>query len=429
MKLTYILAFLSVIAFVIMFISNKTPRKFYILFPLYIFPLIDLPISPVTIGNLSVFDGVSYIAFIFLFKDFLLVEKRTKIYLFLLCLLVIILLLGSLSSEFVKTSLFNILTVFPIFIYSKSVILECSKDEKFKNKIIFCLKLAGTYAILFLIVQLLIGLNFTFYTQLNKNTQDAYGLRYPSFFQEPQKFQQFLAMLSFLCLINPRQIEKPTLKNYLAFGVLIIGMVATGGRSAFIGLFVGLLILFFILSNQYKKTLVIISSIGFILLLCFPSSFLVLNRSKTFSDDLSYRASLWDDAYNIYKSHPLVGIGLGNFKDYMTLHSANYYITPDNEVIFPDQPESGYWKILTETGTLGFLVIFIFILAPLFTRIKDYFRKKKDLMNFFFISALISWLISFTSVYSISDKRILIVVLILICFLISNNKSYPKYGI
>lgn len=427
MKLTYILAFATVLVFILLFLFSKAPRRFYILFVFFFFPLIDLPITPPNWGSLKVFDGISYVAFFVLIKDFRWSGKQANVYWTLFCLLIIVMIVGSIQSDYVNNSLISILNIFPIFIYSKTLLTECSENELFEKKLIQYLKYTAIFSMIFLIIQIFVGLHFTFYSDLNKNTQDTNGFRYTGYFQDPQKFGQFLAMASFLFLINDEQIKKPRLKNYFFFILIVMGLVATGGRSAFIGLFGGMFLLFWVLDSQFKKNLIIAFLLGGILVAIFSNSLVILNRSKTISNDLSYRASLWEEAFNIYKNHPLWGIGFGNFKKNAISHSDNFYITPENEVIFFDQPESGYWKLLTETGTFGFTIFLLFIIIPIFSRCRNYIKGNSDLKIFFFIAALLSWLVSFTSLYSLSDKRILIVVISLVCLLIFAKKNSLIY--
>lgn len=421
MKPTYILAFASLVIFLTLFVFSKNPRRFYILFIFFFFPLIDLPVTPAAWGSFKVFDAISYMSFLVLAKDFWNIDKKYNVYFFLSCLLICSLLIGSLNSDYIKNSLVRIFSIFPIFIFVKSLINECVQDDKFQQKIVWYLKLIAIISIVFLLIQILTGLNFTFYSKINQNTTEGAGIRYPSFFQEPQKFGQFLAILIFLFLINNFQIKKPKLKNYLFFSFIVFGIVASGGRSAFIGLFAGLFLLFFILGPQFKMIVIATILIGFILFLNFSNSLLILKRSESFSGDLSYRSSIWNEAFKIFESKPLFGIGIGNYKPFAISNSKNYYITADKDVIFFDQPESGYLMILSETGGIGFILVFSLLLIPVISTLRYHNHVRKNLKLFFFIAGIFSWLVSFASLYSLSDKRVLIVLITLIAFVIFEN--------
>ena len=422
MKLYYILAAGTVTIFFIIILFHKTPRLFYLLYVILLLPVMDLPITPVNMGSFKVFDGISSISFIILFNEFLYIKRKHLVYHILFIFLIIVLIFGALHSNFIENSLLSTLSFVPIFIYAKSFINEYSENENFKKHIIFCLKLVAVISILFLVIQIVLGLKFTFYPNLNRNTLDFRGIRYPSYFHDPQKYEQFLVMLSFVFLINDNQIDKPAFKNYFAFAMVFLAILATGGRSPIIGLFAGLVLLFFFLGIRYKVILLSFIGMGVIILLFFSSSLLILQRSATFNEDYLFRSSLWQESNLIFKSHPILGIGVGNFLKFATTFSDNYFVNAENEVVFFDQPESGYWLILTEIGLLGFTGTFLFIILPIIKSIKSYFNFKQNLVSLIFIAAIISWLFSFISIYSLSDKRILIIVITMVCLIITTTK-------
>src|SRR5690606_1881430 len=112
-----------------------------------------------------------------------------------------------------------------------------------------------------------------------------------------------------------------------------------------------------------------------------------------------------------FKDNPSVGIGVGNYPQHAILHSENYFINELNEPIFYDQPESGYWMILSEIGILGFILVFGFIFLPILNNIKRHLKGHFNFYTFFIIAGLFSWSITFISLYSLNDKRILIPVI------------------
>jgi O-antigen ligase len=96
----------------------------------------------------------------------------------------------------------------------------------------------------------------------------------------------------------------------------------------------------------------------------------------------------------------------------------------ENEIVFLDQPENGYLKILTEFGGPGFLVVFALIIGSMVGGLRAWFKKQTDSRVLFFIAPIICWLVSFISLYSITDRRNLIVLVCLSAFLIYlSNRS------
>jgi O-antigen ligase len=78
----------------------------------------------------------------------------------------------------------------------------------------------------------------------------------------------------------------------------------------------------------------------------------------TLGEDFEIRRKIWFDTWNMFADHPLAGIGLGSFQPFLieTRQTVfNFYgIGAERGVAYvPDQPESGYFKILYEGGISG----------------------------------------------------------------------------
>lgn len=414
----------AILVFVVLVLFSRQPRRTYLLYMLYVLPLIDFKITPSQWGSLSLFDGFSYLLLFWRYKDFLSIYKPNRFYFGGFCTLVFLLILGSLTSSFVTNSLFTLLSVFPVFIYARLLMVECMHDKQFINKMVTGLKVACLISIAFLVAQLIVGLDLRFYSELNQNTLDSNGIRYPSFFHDSQKYAQFLAMLSFLFLINNKNFKRPQLNNILMFMLVVVGMFLTGGRSAFLGLSAGMLFLLLFAGVQYKKYIIVGCLAGGIVIAFFSQSLILFNRNDDINNSLDFRAAIWQEAYSIFKSHPFLGIGIGNYKDYVSRYSQDQYLVLENEIVFLDQPENGYLKILTEFGAPAFMVVFLLIIGSMVGGLRAYLKKQTDARVLLFIAPILCWLVSFISLYSITDRRNLIVLVCLTTFLIYlSNRS------
>jgi O-antigen ligase len=423
-SLMVVLTAAAILVFVVLLLLSKQPRKTYLLYMLYVMPLIDLKVTPWEFGSLTLFDAFSYIMLLLRYKDFLSVYKPNRYYFGGFCTLIFLLLLGSLTSSFITNSLLSLLSVFPVFIYSRLLIVECMRDERFLDKMVKGLQLACLFSMAFLAVQLVVGLDFRFYSELNQNTQDTNGIRYPSYFHDSQKYAQFLAMLSFLFLINNKNVTRPGFKNILLFLSVAVAMFLTGGRSAFLGLSAGMLFLLLFAGMQYKKYIIAGCLAGGIVIAIFSHSLIIFNREDDFNNSFDFRATIWQEAYEIYKAHPILGIGVGNYQDYVSRFSQDQYLVLENEIIFLDQPENGYLKILTEFGAPGFIVAFALIVGAVIGAARAWVKRQTDARVLLFIAPVISWLVSFVSLYSITDRRNQIVLVSLCSFLIYlSNRS------
>jgi O-antigen ligase len=424
-SLMVVLTAAALLVFVVCLLLSRQPRRTYLLFMLYALPVIDFKLTPYQWGSLSLFDGLSYVILLLRYKDFLTVFKPNRFYFGAFCTLVFLLLLGCLTSHFVTNSLLAFLSVIPVFVYGRLLILECVHDDEFIYKMIRGLQFACVLSMVFLAAQMAVGLQLRLYPELNQNTMDSNGIRYPSFFHDSQKYAQFLAMCSFLFLINRRNVQKPLFVNLLLFLLIAVAMFLTGGRSAFLGLMAGVLFLLLFAGMRYKKYIVIGCLAGGLVVAFFSQSLIMFNREDNFNNSFDFRASIWREAYGIYQSHPLLGIGVGNYQNYVQRYSQDQYLIMDNdEVVFLDQPENGYLKILTEYGAPAFLVVFSIILGSITGAFRAWYNKQTDARIFLFIASIVCWLVSFISLYSLSDRRNLLVLICLVCFLIFlSNRS------
>jgi O-antigen ligase len=423
-SLMVVLTAAAILIFVVLALFSRQPRRIYLLFMVYALPLIDFKITPWQWGSLSLFDGLSYVLLFWRYKDFLSVYKPNRYYFGGFLTLIFLLLLGSLTSSFITNSLLTLLSVFPVFIYARLLIVECVRDDQFINKMVNGLKFACLLSMAFLAAQLVVGLDLRLYSELNQNTLDSNGIRYPSFFHDSQKYAQFLAMLSFLFLMNNKNIQRPQLKNILLFLSVAVAIFLTGGRSAFLGLSAGMLFLLLFAGAQYKKYIIVGCLAGGIVIAMFSQSLIMFNRNDDFNNSFDFRATIWREAYGIYKEHPFLGIGIGNYKDYVSLYAQDQYLVLENDVVFLDQPENGYLKILTEFGGPGFLVVFALIIGSMVGGLRAWFKKQTDSRVLLFIAPIICWLVSFISLYSLTDRRNLIVLVCLSAFLIYlSNRS------
>src|SRR5688500_7928586 len=141
-SLMVVLTAAAILVFVVCLLFSRQPRRTYLLYMLYALPLIDLKITPYQWGSLSLFDGLSYAMLLLRYKDFLTIYKPNKFYFGGFCTLLFLLLMGSLTSSFITNSLLTILSVIPVFIYARLLMVECVQDDRFLNKMVKGLQFA-----------------------------------------------------------------------------------------------------------------------------------------------------------------------------------------------------------------------------------------------------------------------------------------------
>lgn len=434
MDLQQILPILTILLFIGSIFWKGNSPKTCILFILYFLPLMNLKITPERLGGFKIFEVVCFYSVIFLFKDFqkIYVRQKNSIYFFLFAILASILLLGGITSEYPEKTLLSFVKFLPIFIFCRFFIIEHAKNNDFFFQGLKALKASYLFALGFIFIQVLVGLKFTIYSELSPNTIDETTriIRYPGIFYDSQASGQYLSLGSFLFLIGRKfPITKIQIGNLLVFFAAIIAILFAGSRSAMGGYAVGILFALVFANGRLKfyaaVFTIFILSLFFILSIPLPKN---LTRAENLSDDYLFRKSIWDKAYVIATEHPLLGIGTDNYQSYITKHSQDQYLElEDGSLLYFDQPENGYLKILVELGFIGFSIYIIFIITPLIRGILFYLKGVKDIGILFLIAAIISWLIAFNTVYSIIDNRILIMVVSILLLLLCYPNKQTKH--
>ena len=434
MSLQVALAGFSLLLFFLYFFKNKCRRENYLLFIVYLFPFIGLGVTPEAFGSLTVFDAICYFGFVFFINDFIFINRKKTLYLLLFFILLLIVVAGSIHSKFTPHSLITILSIFPIFIFARLLIKELSVNPDLKKKMIKGFQFFFYVALVFMIAQTFLGLKFTFYKDLNPNVDTIEGIRYPGFFGDAQVGSLFLAMVSFLFLINFKNVSKPSTQNFILFTIVVIAIFYSGGKSAFLGLSVGMFFLLLFFAPKLKYFIGISFLLVLMMIPFLKNSFILFQRLGAMDESYQFRSYIWKEAYEIFNNNKVFGIGFGNYQKFVERYSPDqYYPLEDGSVLILDQPENGYLKILTEIGLFGFIISFLFILIPIFKGIYFHLFVRKNYLNLLFISSVLCWFVSFNSLYTLTDSRIVVLLTSFVCFIIQstdrkivNNENYQS---
>lgn len=428
MDLNNIIAILLFLGFFgLIFFSKVDKNRLFVLYIIYSAPFIGLLILP---GNLGInnFYLITFVFFLFFYRQKKVQLAGKKIYTVLFILLLLSGIFGAFLAESLEIdSLRTTIEFFSTFIFAKILVEECLADKFFFYSVISALKTVLIFALIFLACQFIFGVSFSLSRTQNPNILEDSLIRYPSFFLDPQTFSQFLAGTSFLCLVKDRDSEELPVKNYVLLLLTLVAIFSTGGRGGFGGWLIGFSLIVFFGNAKYRIYALLIGIALFIVVYNFQDSFPLFKRSDDLSDSYDFRFSIWQDAYKIFLNHPIVGIGPGDYANYVSVHNPEQHWMVGNEILYFDHPESGYLKYLVEYGIVGFTALMSFILIPI---IKGFlsFLKWRDITFLLLISGIISWVIGFYTVYSLVDIRIRVMVVTLICLLITNYKRFlPDY--
>ncbi len=260
-------------------------------------------------------------------------------------------------------------------------------------------------------------------------------------FQDPQKAAQFLAtiIVYLFTLFSLGGFAKGNRKKIVIFAMVLgfIALILTASRNAIAAC--TLMILFVYLSfwkgQALKKmmviafpTIIIILSLtimgGGVLKHIIPEN--VYARFTTVDQSASGRLAIWDKAWGMFLENPVAGVGPGNYKGYLVSQSPMLKRYSDQGGFVPNQPESGYLKIIVETGVLGIvsmLILFVWIMKQ-FIKNKSYGKLKINRMYMWatWLSMLV-YLTTFITLFTPGDARNAFLFVILLAFMTIKIKA------
>jgi hypothetical protein len=165
--------------------------------------------------------------------------------------------------------------------------------------------------------------------------------------------------------------KRPRWERALCFGCLastLLGTTFAASRGGFLGLAAAFL--FLIWRSQHRvRNLVIVTTLLVPLLLLSPSSPLQRFKAPSYGDQLAQQARLitWRAGLKMIQSHPLTGIGINNFKPYVTA-----YENPGENVA--SLAHNTYVEIAAELG-LPALIVFLGLFASSFIALERIRRR------------------------------------------------------
>lgn len=396
---------------------------------IYLIPFLDMKVTPVYLGAFKLYDIFAVICALIFWKEMIFSwgYSISSTLAFLIIALIVISGISITFSEFPQDLSIKLLKLGSIFVFTRLFIECCSRNPNFRDEALKAVKRAFVFALCFLFCQVAFGLDIKLYNELAENTYDPVNeqFRYPGIFYDSQASGQFLALGSFLFLdIRPTDLRNAKLRNYILFILSCVATVLAGSRSALGGLMAALILFLIFRSTQTRIASVVIGVIIVCLSLTgFSSLPKILKRTENLDEDYQFRKSLWTEAISIAEKHRIMGIGLGNYQDYIIKHVPSQYIElKDGSYLYFDQPENGYLKVLVELGVAGLATCLLLIILPVINAVYRYAIGEIDSGILVHIASIVTWLIAFNTVYSIYDYRILIMIALQCLFMI----TYPS---
>jgi len=431
--LTYIISFLTISLFVLIFIFRPTVEV-YLKYTFCAIPFINLKILPAYFGGFRAFDIISFIALIFLFKDFLVVKNNSRDYkYFVLCaLFVSITIISKITSEYTEDTWSSIPSMLSIFVFARFLYQYCYKNESRELQVYHWIKIGVFTGLGFMLYQILFGFGFSITGGLNLNVgigQESGAIRYPGFFADSQISGQYLAVGSFIFLILANKVRDINKRNYYYcfYAITILGVFLAGSRSPLGGVLLSCLFLTLFLGASLRKYVYGFTSLLVIAFFSFSPKINVIERSSSIDDDYLFRQAIWSETADIIYDNLILGIGYDNFSKHLTKYNQDLYLDMGpGDFWYFRQPENGYLKIIVEHGVPAFIVFLFIIGIPIFSGLLNYnsIKCKKNVL--FLIGGLLSWLIAFNTVYSIIDYRLSLIIFSYVVLLSVNLSGIRK---
>lgn len=269
-------------------------------------------------------------------------------------------------------------------------------------------------------------------------TAGRYIWRAGGFFQDPQRAGAFLAsVLMFLLVLGIRgRFQGPRMRLLLwaTIAIALTALFLTVSRAAILTfLLVGVVSL--VAMNRWPLFLKIGGIAGLLLMvvgvIVAPEFWLGLlpaslaDRVVASQDEMQARIAIWINTWEMFAGQPVTGIGMEGFAQYMidtrpgTTDYFGLYESTGMSYI-PDQPESGYLKILYESGILGSLATLMLMGATLRRATRTLVGAADPGARSEVIAALASLAVfagTFVTLFTVSDPRLLALFAILLAFI------------
>lgn len=238
-----------------------------------------------------------------------------------------------------------------------------------------------------------------------------------------------------LCIFMPLLLieffEKRLLGKYywlsgIAFCVCIAGLVFNGTRGAWLAVAVvcALLLIYYMLKS--KRNLVF--SIIFIALI---SAVLVNNprfmhRLDTIDDFTKYQSNterilIWQSAWNMFKDHPILGVGLGQY----TVNYQQKYILPQAKEPNLGHAHNNFMQMLAENGIVGFIGFIVMFGYIIFKNLIDWF-KTRNTYALMIVSATVCLLLQGFTEYNVGNSAVIKMYWLVLGLLVVLSELYKK---
>lgn len=185
-----------------------------------------------------------------------------------------------------------------------------------------------------------------------------------------------------------------------------ITLVYNGTRGAWIAIVLTLCLYGLLHIRRNKKIVILFLLVGLLFGGVVITEPVIKDRVYSIVD-VNYQSNtermlLWKSAFNMFKDHPLVGVGAGNFYEVYR----PYYILPEAKEPDLSHAHNNFAQMLAETGAIGlsaFVYMFGYILVTMYRR---YYQDYQDTWALIAFLVTISFLIQGLTEYNFGNSAV-----------------------
>lgn len=250
-------------------------------------------------------------------------------------------------------------------------------------------------------------------------------LRAAGFFGNPMTFAGWLCI--FVPLLFLEAIENKIFNNkkYLSIFIFIVSFLAlyyNGTRGAWlaVAIILGMLMIYYAVRN--KKALVVSVSVILMLSIAVSTNDYFVKRVSSININHSSnqeRFLMWSSAWDMFKDNPLLGVGLGQYKD----QYQNIYVSPLAKEPKLEHAHNNIMQMLAENGIIGTLGFLIMVGYIILNNLVNWF-KSKEIFSLMIVASTTALLLQGLTEYNFGNSAIVKVYwFILGCLLVITCKK------
>lgn len=235
------------------------------------------------------------------------------------------------------------------------------------------------------------------------------NFRANGFFGNPMTLGGFLIMLTPCIMIFLLKKQKICTNKKVIALILFASLLAlffNGTRGSWVAIAIMIPGLLCFILNSWKKIVALICLIGLIGIGTF--AFVPAFHAKVITiTDLNYQSNserflLWRSSYNMFKDHPLFGIGVGQFSKQYSEH----YILPQAKEPSLPHAHNNFIHMLGETGIVGIIGFLVLIGYFLWFGIYHWY-KKNNIVGLMLVASLVGLLLQGMTEFNFGNAAVM----------------------